>query len=248
MDDPLSEPARPTLRPIRESVHAVEEFGPFAHEGDLLEQLDGQGRRVQEIVPDAVGLSIEYVDSGATFTLVAGGADLRDGDHLACLDGGSCRVLPVAEQQDDPAGDDVDVLDEDLWRRLAEVTAARGVLSSLSMPLLEGGVVVGGVNLYGGSAESFAGHHLQLAEIFGAWAPGAVTNADLSFSTLREAMRAPSILQAEIEVGHTAGLLAAARGMDPRVALRALTDAAGRAGIPARVVAGVVRDLLAEEH
>ena len=57
------------------------------------------------------------------------------------------------------------------------------LLSTVTLPVLAGGAVVGSINLYAASAEAFVGHHEAIARIFDAWAPGAVTNADLSFST-----------------------------------------------------------------
>ena len=52
--------------------------------------------------------------------------------------------------------------------------------STLSIPLMSDGRVYGGLNLYGGTPRAFDGHHDELAELYGGWAGGAVTNADLS--------------------------------------------------------------------
>ena len=72
------------------------------------------------------------------------------------------------------------------------------------------GEVVGSVNLYAASARAFEGLHDELATIFGAWAPGAVTNADLSFATRDTARSAPRTLQENAAVDRAAKLLAAA--------------------------------------
>jgi len=41
--------------------------------------------------------------------------------------------------------------------------------------------VIAGVNLYAATPNAFAGREARLADLLGAWAPGAVHNADLSF-------------------------------------------------------------------
>ena len=48
---------------------------------------------------------------------------------------------------------------------------------------------------------AFDGLHREIADIFGVWAPGAVTNADLSFRTRRTAEKAPATMRVDIAVG-----------------------------------------------
>jgi GAF domain-containing protein len=80
-----------------------------------------------------------------------------------------------------------DVLDEDRWRLYAQTSAAKGVRSSLSMPMRCDGAIVGSVNLYAASAAAFLGEEQQLARVFQADVEEAVNNADLSMSTLHAA-------------------------------------------------------------
>lgn len=66
-------------------------------------------------------------------------------------------------------------------RQRAQRSAARGIQSTLSIPIVDGETVMGGVNLYGSRASTFDGRTHEFAELFGAWAAGAITNADLTF-------------------------------------------------------------------
>ncbi len=127
-------------------------------------------------------------------------------------------------------GDDEALLDEAGWHRFARATAAHTIASTLSLPILDDGDVVGTVNLYAASAQAFAGVHDELATIFGAWAPGAITNADLSFSTRETAREAPQTLRDRARVDRAVGMLAAAADLTTEEARASLREAARRAG------------------
>jgi hypothetical protein len=76
-----------------------------------------------------------------------------------------------------------------------------------------------------------------VAAIFGAWAPGAVSNADLSFSTRLEAARAPEHIRERNRVKTGVGILAASLRVELVEARRRLHEAAARAGVDALTVA-----------
>lgn len=96
------------------------------------------------------------------------------------------------------------------------------------------------MNLYGGSEDAFTGRHEDLAEVFGPWAPGAVVNADLSFSTRRLAEQAPLYLRDQARVDVASGILAAIQDIDVESAFDRLKGAATRAGVPMTRVADIV--------
>jgi GAF domain-containing protein len=231
------------MEPIPETVEAIEEYGPFGlGDADLLGRLREASVRVRDVVPDCLGFSLASREHGLTFTLVADDTDMAVLDAVQYLAGGPC-VAAVEEQRHHPVGfDHDDLLDEESWRLFGHATAAKGVRSTLTLPLLEDQEVVGSVNLYGASAQAFTGHHEALAVIFDAWAPGAVTNADLSFATLREARQAPRLLREETTVQVAVGIIVAREGIDARAAEGRLRHAAERAGIPVHDLAQAVLD------
>jgi GAF domain-containing protein len=216
------------LEPIPETVEAVDNLDPSADDGSLLADLTRLASQGQEIVPDLVGVSIAGFDHGLTFTLVATAGEVAVMDAVQYLGGGPCVE---AAHTDQVMEFEPDALDEERWHLFAEATAARAVRSTLTLPVLGGGRVVGTVNLYAASRRAFVGHHEQLADVFGGWAAGAVANADLSFTTRKEAERAPQRLRNQNLIDVATRIVAAQLGVDVETAVARLRDAASRAGV-----------------
>lgn len=219
----------PPMEPLPETVAALDELDAPSAE-DLLVRLGRLAARAQELVPDLVGVSVcPFEQEGLTFTFVASteAASVLDGvQYLAggpCVEGAEDAV--VHEFHED------DVLDEDRWGLFAQATAAHGVRSTLTLPVGDEDQVLGTVNLYAGGTASFAGHHDELATLFGAWAGGVVTNADLSFSSREEARAAPGRVREQLVVEVAVGILAAELDVDVDAAEARLHEAAARAGV-----------------
>lgn len=197
---------------------------------DLTAELTRHAELVEDVVPSLVGISLALVRDGLIFTLSA------TREHLALLDavqyavGGPC--VDAAPQDSTVLGGDSDagLLDEQRWVEFARTGAAHGVLSTLSLPIHVGGQVVGGANLYGATPDAFTGKEPRLAAILGAWAPGAVHNADLSFSTRAEARRASQVLEELTVLDQATGVVVEAHGVDVEAARQIIADAAHRAG------------------
>lgn len=236
------------MEPIPETYEALTELGAFAPDADLLEQLLETGRRVEAVVPDCVGMSVTMVRHGVTFTLVASDEAVAVLDAIQYLAGGPCLQALGDVDVLETLTDDEARMDEQGWHLFADASSARGVASTLSLPIVEDGEVVGGFNLYGATRRAFEGHHEQLAEVLGAWAGGAVTNADLDFSTRRAAREAPEVLRRQHGVDIALGALAAALGITIDQARERLDQAATRAHLPASRVAEVVTELLQRER
>lgn len=221
----------PPLDPIPETVQAINELDP-ADETDLLAELTHLADRAEEVVPDLVGVSIARLDQGLTFTLVASASQIALLDAIQYAAGGPCVEGAHTDQviEFDNGGDD-DALDEDRWRLFAQATAAHHVRSTLTLPLQTEGRVVGTVNLYAASPRAFVGSHERLAEIFGAWAAGAVVNADLAFSTRREAQAAPDRVHEQFVTDEATGIMAGGLDIDVETARARLEEAASRAGV-----------------
>lgn len=224
------------MEPIAESSQAVEDYGPFAtHEGDLLDELRERAARVRELVPECIGLSLALEDDGVSFTLVATDDEMAALDAIQYAVGGPCveavkaeRVLAYTHEQ---------LLEEDGWQLFAQATAAASIASTLTLPILVAGRVAGSINLYATTGDAFNGSHEQIAEIFDAWAPGAVANADLDFSTRSVAEQTPHVLRDQIRIQMALGILMQDQDIDVEVATARLYDSAQRAGATARVVA-----------
>ena len=207
---------------LPQSRDAVDEYVGLAGV-DLEEQLSAIARWAQRVVPECVALSVTIVDDHLTFTLVDPerpvGVPVREpapvGDH-----GGT--GAPAY-----PSG----ALDEAGWAHDARDGAADGIVSTLSLPLVEGDRVVANIDLYASSSDAFEDHVEELAGHLGSWSAGAVTNADLGFLTRARALEAPRIVREQQVVEAGVGVLAAREGLDVDAASRLLHSSAVSAGV-----------------
>lgn len=252
------------MEPIPETRRVLSDLSQFEDAG-IYGELGPLAGRAQELVPSLVGLSVTVVAEGITLTYVASSEAIAALDAVQYADGGPC--VTAIEEGELIALEQADPLDEQRWQLFAGAAAAAGIRSTLSLPILgdrragpkdgdtsdaapdtesavgtrlDAAPVTAGVNLYGSRPDSFHGLHEQLAELFGAWSPGAVTNADLAFTTRLAALDAPRRLDALTVVGRAVGMLAAAHDVTPDEAGRRLRYAAARAGVPLTVLARVI--------
>lgn len=230
------------MEPIPETARAIEQFGPFVVENeDLLVELLGKAEQVRSLVPQLIGVSLSSNEDGITFTVVTSAKELAVLDAVQYVADGPC--VQAVREPEILAFEQQDVLDEHAWQLFSEASAAAGVASTLTLPIVEGGRVLGSVNLYASAARVFDDHHVEIARIFGAWAPGAVTNADLAFTTRDAAAAAPDQLRNEVDLAVASGMIASLEGIDVDEGSRRLHDAALRAGVSDLELARTLIDL-----
>lgn len=188
---------------------------------------------VRQLVPDLVGVSLGREQAGLTFTVVASEQDIAVLDAVQSATGEcTARVARALEPAD---AETDDVLDEQRWRRLAQVTAARTIRSTLTLPILGlDGSVRWSVSLYAASSRAFDDVRSEVAEVFGAYADGAVTNADLSFHSRTDARRAPEVLRERATVELAIDILVVQLDIDAATARRYLEAAAAQDGTTVR--------------
>lgn len=183
------------MEPIPETVEALRELTRYGDDAiaGVLWQIS---RDVQDIVPDIVGVSLSLVRESLTFTMTASTGEAAELDGVQYLAGGPCEeTLRTGVPHGYRAGD---AIDEERWHEFARATAVAGVASTWSLPILHHGTVVAGVNMYASTADAFEGHHDDLAAACGAWAGGAVTDADLHFTTRFKAAETPERLRTRL--------------------------------------------------
>lgn len=217
------------MEPIPETLEALAEVDAHLDEDSLREQLTSTATRAERLVPGVVGVSVAFREQGLTFTLVATSEAIATLDAVQYVGSGPCvDAIELGHGVATPDG----LLAEDRWQEFARASAAAGVQSTLTLPVVAGDVVVSTVNLYGRETDTFAGRHEELADLFGAWAPGAIANADLSFATRRAAQQAPTQLREAAVVETAVGILAWHRNVTVEVASAQLHESARRAGVP----------------
>jgi GAF domain-containing protein len=225
------------VEPIPETLQAFGELDFDLDERGLEEQLRVSASRAEQLVPGLVGVSVGFRVEGLTFTLVATDATVATLDAVQYLTSGPCvDAIDLGHGIATPDG----LMSEQRWHHFARASAAAGIQSTLTLPVLDGGLVISTINLYGREEDTFTGRHAALADVFGAWAPGAVTNADLTFTTRRKAEQAPIQLREAAMVNTATGILAAERHVSLEQAWSDLQEAARRAGVPVHRLASVV--------
>jgi len=222
------------VEPIPETHEALLELERYG-DVDLRQDLERLTATARETTPGLVGVSIALMTDDLVLTYVASDYRIAALDGVQYADDGPC--LEAIREDTIISSDSDGLLDESAWQLFAQATAAAGIRSTLSMPFRRSGVVTGGVNLYGAEKQTFHGKVEVLADLFGAWAPGAVANADLSFQSRLEAVKSPERLRGQAYVDQAVGLLISARGLTPDDAEGRLQVAAARAGVAVFVLA-----------
>ena len=217
------------LEPLPQSLEALGEVDAYVDTDALLRRVRDDAARVMAIVPSCVGLSIASREQDITFTLVASNGLVATLDGMQYLFDGPCVGAVEAERV--VTSDIGELLDEEQWGWFARATATAGIASTLTLPVVDGDEVVGSVNLYASTADAFTGHHGAIADIFGAWAPGAVRDADLNFTTRRAAEAAPRRLRRRARIDTAVGLISARESLDLETSRARLRVAAARAGV-----------------
>jgi hypothetical protein len=215
------------LQATAHTTMALEHLGRF-EERSLSEDFTVIADLVQHFAPDCVGMSMCLLEEDMTFAFVATDIAVAELDAVQYLDGGPCEDAVREDRRVWHA--DVGA-NEAQWLLFAQLTAARGIRGTLSLPLRQDGRIVGSWNFYGSTSTAFDGRHDRLAALVHAFASEAVTNADLPFSNRERSMQAPGRLAERDLVDRAVGYLAGRRGVGVDVARAQLEDAAHRAGV-----------------
>lgn len=117
--------------------------------------------RVREFVRECIALSLSVLEDGLTFTVVSETREAALLDALQYIDGGPCvRALEV-EQVCELSGEPTD---ERPWHLFARGQGRAGIATTLPLPVMSGGRVVCGVDLYATTPGAFEGHNRELAQ------------------------------------------------------------------------------------
>jgi GAF domain-containing protein len=231
------------MSPVSQTREAFEWLGGFSGR-ELEHKVTRMARRVREIAPGCVALSLSVSNGAITFTVMADRSDAAFLDAVQYLDGGPC--LSAIHNKGVEATSDLPT-DEDRWQMFAKAEALMGISSTLSLPLIEEGQIIGGVNLYGATNDTFDGHHEEIAEACGAAALGAVTNADMGFSSRVRAAATPSRLKSRGRLDLASGLVAQQQGIDLTEAEARIRRAAAHGDVSATEFATFLIDAHAED-
>ena len=235
------------MEPIPETQQALDRLSRDGS-NDAVAAVHAMAQTVQQVAPSCVGLSIALFEHDLTFTLAASSLDLAALDGVQYLDGGPC--VTSAHEAPDTETNAVGLLDERRWQLFAQSSAAAGVRSSLTLPLLDqqGAGVLGSLNLYGATPDAFEGCAGLIAGAVGGSATQAVHNADLDFTTRLAAAQAPDRMDAQRDVDLALGVIMQTQRVDLDTADERLHLSAARAGVTDLQLARALLGLLQERE
>ncbi len=226
------------MEPIEESISAAADLDPNIDDTALFDELRTHSEQVRAVVPECLGMSVATRELGVTLTLVTTSRQAAVPDPMQCLDSNPC--LEAADRRQALSFTAEELLSEASWQLFSPRATGYGVASTLTLPLVVDGEVTGTVNLYATAEHAFDGHHQELADILGAWALGATTNADMSFTTLDTAREAPRVLADRTLLETAAGIVMATAHVSDDEAVQRVRDAARRTGVSEVQVAEAV--------
>ena len=229
------------MKPVPETNEVLDALAGMGG-AEMRVTLIEMGDAAKDVVPQCVGLSLASIVDGLTFTLVATSDEIAALDAVQYLDGGPCVFS--AHENEIVGMDHDEMITEHKWLLYAQASAAAGVASSLTLPILNKDRVIGTVNLYAATSDAFEGREDDLAQAVGASAASAVRNADLGFETRLEAARAPERLVDQNDVDIALGIIAGSQRVDIPTAQERLRQAAARADITEAQAARAARGIL----
>lgn len=128
------------------------------------------------------------------------------------------------------------------WPEFSDAAVARGVHSSLSLPLVVGDESLGALNLYGREEGAFGDDDEETGELFAAQAAVALANAHVYWSALAMTQQLREALASRDVIGQAKGIIMAQRGLGADDAFDVLRRASQRENIKLREVAQRVVD------
>jgi GAF domain-containing protein len=199
---------------------------------DVLAELTTIARRA---MPGSEATSITLIRGEKPFTAAHDGQIALDADELQyqrdygpCVDAGRSGEIFLIS----------DMATEQRWPDYARHAAARGVGSSLSMPLPFQAATIGALNNYSTHAHAFTDEDVAVGEEVASWVAFVVANASAAATAAEEAanMRAAMVTRGMIE--QAKGILMERHKITADQAFTILTRASQHTGTKLREVAG----------
>jgi GAF domain-containing protein len=201
---------------------------------DLAEVLTEITAIARRRLPGAEATSITLIRGEHPFTVAHDGQMALDADELQyerdygpCVDAGRSGLVFRID----------DMRTEQRWPDYARHAAARGVGSSLSLPLPFQAATIGALNNYSTKPGAFHEEDLALGEEVAAWVAFAVANASAAASVVEEAANMRAAMDTRAAIEQAKGILIERYRLDADQAFAVLTKSSQQTGIKLRLVA-----------
>lgn len=181
---------------------------------------------------DAVGATL--FENGRPTTRAATGGLVYEVDHYQYdIDDGPC-LSAVRDGQVHQVLDMSTSLD---WPEFCGHAAARGINSSMSLPLVVRGSALGALNFYSRTSRAFTEADLGVASAFAAQAAVALANAETYAASVHLAEQLREALSSRGVIDQAKGILMAQQGWTEEQAFEALRAISSRRNLKLRLVA-----------
>jgi GAF domain-containing protein len=172
---------------------------------------------------DIVGVTM-LVDGGPRTTVFADGSALEI-DNAQYESGTGPGLVALRSQKVQR----VDSMERDLrWPAFSQAAASRGILSSLSLPLIVHGEGIGALNCYSRTGGAFSPEDEVVGSEFAAAAAIALANAQAYWDARHLSERIGYAMQSQATIEQAKGILIAERRCQPDEALEILVRASHR--------------------
>jgi GAF domain-containing protein len=162
---------------------------------------------------DAVGVTLK--EGGTPRTRAATGGLVYEVDNYQYdIDEGPCLAAVTGREIIEV----VDMATEQRWPRFSSHASERGLLSSLSLPLIVRGDALGALNLYAFRSRAFSLADRQTGTMFAAQAAVAVANAQTYAASVKMAKELRDALESRAVIDQAMGILMGRNGHGPEAA------------------------------
>jgi GAF domain-containing protein len=196
-------------------------------------------RLIADVVTPAAGCAITAQRDGRPFTLSSSNDIARridelqyDAGHGPCLD--ALRTGTVVQVDD--------LVRDGRWDTYRDGAAARGIASSLAVPLTVDGETVASLNLYASAPGAFDGPHRMHAVAFGAQCSAALRLALSQLHSAQVQQHLGPALESRSVIDQAIGILMGQQGCTAAAGFDALRRASQRTN---RKLRDIARDLIA---
>ncbi|HEV7825236.1 MAG TPA: GAF and ANTAR domain-containing protein [Mycobacteriales bacterium] len=225
-------------RPTDLDAEALLELAAIVYEQETLESvLDRVAHIAKRGIPGAEEVSVTLIRDGKPFTVASTGRLALDADELQyerdygpCVDAGRAGVVLRVE----------DMRQETRWPDYAAAVAARGVLSSLSIPLPVQDAHIGALNIYSRSPGSFPDRDVPLAQTIASYAAVAVHNAHTFTKAGELARQLAEAMESRAVIEQAKGILMHEQGCDADAAFATLARVSQQANVKLRDIAAQI--------
>lgn len=187
---------------------------------------------------DAVGVTINDGRSPSTGAATGGLVYEVDNFQYDIAEGPCLEAVKTKTIVEVP-----DMATDQRWPRFAGHAAERGLLSSLSLPLIVRGDALGALNLYAFRPRAFDVADRQTGTMFAAQAAVALANAQTYAASVKVARELREALESRAVIDQAIGILIARNHFDPEEAFTALRVRSQKENRKLRDVASdIVRD------